>query len=160
MEDGNSVVPLQKSGDPKDVNNLRPISLLPLPGKIAERVAHAHISKFLEDNNLLNEEQGGFRKGHSTVSTVSEFTDDVLLAISQKRTTIATIVDLTKAFDMVNHQILLNTTEHHSLYLETIVWLRAYLRNRKQCTRANGLLSEYQEIKCGVPQGSIQQLSQ
>ena len=113
------------------------------------------ISKFLEDNNLLNEEQGGFRKGHSTVSTVSEFTDDVLAAISQNRTTIATFVDLTKAFDTVNHQILLNKTEHLGLHLETVVWLRDYLRNCKHCTRANGLLSEYQEIKCGVPQGAI-----
>ena len=150
-----TITPMQKSGDPSDVNNLRPISLLPLPGKIAERVAHTHIYNFLENNKLLNEGQGGFRKGHSTVNTVAEFTDDILLASNTNNFTISTFVDLTKAFDTVNHTILLNKVKYLGLHPKSIAWLKDYLANRKQCTRVNGQSSDYQEIKCGVPQGSI-----
>ena len=71
-----NIIPLQKTGDTTDVNNLRPVSLPPLPGKIAERIIHTRMQSFLENNNLLNLRQGGFRKNNSTVNTVAEFTDD------------------------------------------------------------------------------------
>ena len=65
-----NVVPLQKSGDPTDVNNLWPVSLLALPGKIAEKIANNKINAYLDEHNLLNPKQGGFRKGGSTISSV------------------------------------------------------------------------------------------
>ena len=77
-----NVIPLQKPGDPTDVNNLRPISLLPLPGKILEKLLHAKISAHLENNNLLISEQGGFRKGKSTIHTIANFTDDIMLQLT------------------------------------------------------------------------------
>ena len=66
--------PLKKGGGPTDVNNLRPVSLLPLLDRIAERIMHSHLSEFFENHNLLNENQGGFRKGKSTISTIAKFT--------------------------------------------------------------------------------------
>ena len=83
-----NVIPLQKPGDRSDVNYLRPISLLPLPGKILERIAHTQISSFLENNNLLSEARGGFRKGKSTIATVAAFTDEILTGIKDKQYTI------------------------------------------------------------------------
>ena len=79
-----NVVPLKKGGDPTDVGNLRPVSLLLLPGKIAERIIHTHISEFVETHNLLNEKQGGFRRGKSTISTVALLTDNTLEGLNIK----------------------------------------------------------------------------
>ena len=82
-----NVIPLRKGGDPTDVNNLRPVSLLPLPGKLAERLMHSHISKFVEEHGLITDKQGGFRKGKSTVSTVAELTDEVLTGLNNREFT-------------------------------------------------------------------------
>ena len=150
-----NIVPLQKSGDPTDVNNLRPISLLPLPGKIIERVVHTQLSEYLEHCKLLNEHQGGFRKGHSTVNTVSEFTDDILLNINQNKCTLAAFIDLRKAFDTVNHTILLRKTELLGVHPGIIEWLKSYLIGRIQRTSANNCISQDRVVVCGVPQGSI-----
>ena len=100
-----NVIPLRKGGDSTDVNNLRPVSMLPLPGKLAERLMHSHISKFVEDNGLLTDKQGGFRKGRSTISTVADLTDEILLGINSKEYTLASFIDLKKAFDTINHDM-------------------------------------------------------
>ena len=103
-----NVIPLKKKGGglPTEVGNLRPISLLPLPGKLAERYMHTHISQFLEIHGLFNNKQGGFRKGKSTISTVTNLTDDILRGLNDKNYSIATFIDLKKAFDTINHEIL------------------------------------------------------
>ena len=101
-----NVIPLKKGGDPTDVNNLRPVSLLPLPGKIAERLMHTHIATFVEENGLLSDKQGGFRKGRSTIGTVADLTDEVLLGLNNREYTLASFIDLKKAFDTINHNIL------------------------------------------------------
>ena len=111
------MIPLQKSGDPSDVNNLSPISLLPLPGKILERIAHTQIINFLENNKLLLKEQGGFRKGKSTINRVALFTDDILCSLNESEYTIAAFIDLKKAFDTVNHSILINKLSHYAHYV-------------------------------------------
>ena len=101
-----TVVPLQKGGDKSNVSNLRPVSLLPLPGKLLEKLVHNKVSKYLDVNKLLNDGQNGFRKGRSTIGTVAEFTDDALFGINNKKYTLAAFVDLRKAFDTVSHEIL------------------------------------------------------
>ena len=125
-----TVIPLQKPGDPSDVSNLRPISLLPLPGKILERIAHTQISNYLEDAKSLSPHQGGFRKGKSTIDTVASFTDDILLALNTKRFTIATFIDFKKAFDTVDHIILCNKLKYYGLHPDTTSWIGSYLTNR------------------------------
>ena len=102
-----NVIPLQKPGDPTNVNNLRPISLLPLPGKILERIVHTQLIEYLEINKLIDVNQGGFRKGKSTMETVANFTDDILTGINNNKYALSIFVDLRKAFDSVNHTILL-----------------------------------------------------
>ena len=86
------------------------MSLLHLPGKILERLAHTQIIHFLENNDLLLKEQGGFRKGKSTINTVALFTDDILRSLNDSEYTIAAFIDLKKAFDTVNHSILIKKT--------------------------------------------------
>ena len=150
-----TVIPLQKPGDPSDVSNLRPISLLPLPGKILERIAHTQISQYLEEVNALSPHQGVFRKGKSTINTVASFTDDILLALNTKKYTIATFIDFKKAFDTVDHNILCNKLKYYGLHPDVIQWINSYLTNRSQTCMVNGCLSECAAISCGVPQGSI-----
>ena len=77
------ITPLAKDGDLTNCNNYRPISLLPLPGKIAEKIAHNKLMYYFENNNLLNKKQGGFRKNNSTVNSISEFTHKIFSAISR-----------------------------------------------------------------------------
>ena len=150
-----TVVPLQKGGDKSNVSNLRPVSLLPLPGKLLEKLAHNRVSKFLNENRLLNNGQNGFRKGRSTMGTVAELTDDVLLGINNNKCTLAAFVDLKKAFDTVSHEILGKKLHKFGLNLKLINWLKNYLVNRQQRCKANGITSDYLDIRCGVPQGSI-----
>ena len=120
------------------MSNLRPVPLLPLPGKILERLVHNMISNYLNKNKLLNEGQNGFRKGRSTIGTVAEFTDDVLFGINNKNYTLAAFVDLRKAFDTVSHEILGKTLGKFGLNKTIIKWLQNYLTNRQQRCKAIG----------------------
>ena len=104
------VVPLPKDGDLTDVSNWRPVSLLPLPGKILEKTVHNRILNFFKDNHVLDERQGGFREGYSTTRTIVEFTEDLYMAMNNKQTTMAAFIDFKKAFDTVNHAILIKKT--------------------------------------------------
>ena len=150
-----NVLPLKKGGDPTDVNNLRPISLLPLPGKLAERIMHTHIISFIEHRGLLNQNQGGFRKHKSTISITAKFVDDILLGMNDKQYTVAAFIDLKKAFDTINHEILIRKLPHFGINNNIIRWVGNYLTNRKQKCIVNGKTSKEADIVCGVPQGSI-----
>ena len=150
-----TIIPLPKSGDLSNPGNYRPIALLPLPSKIIERIAHNKISGYMETNNIFNDSQGGFRKNHSTTSTIAKFTDTILRDIDKDKTTVASFVDLTKAFDTVNHTILLLKLKDMGINLDAISWLTSYLENRTQVTMANNSLSTQATVKFGVPQGSI-----
>ena len=150
-----NVIPLKKGGDPTDVTNLRPISLLPLPGKLAERIVHTHVISFIEEKGLLNQNQGGFRKNKSTISTTAKFIDDILLGMNDKQYTVAAFIDLKKAFDTINHEILIRKLPHFGFNNNIIRWVENYLQNRKQKCIVNGKTSMEAGIVCGVPQGSI-----
>ena len=109
--------------------------ILSLPGKILEQIVHSNISAYLELNELLNDNQSGFWKGYSTVSTVAHFTDDIFLAMNENQSTLAVYIDLRKAFDTVNHTILIKKIEKLGLNVSTVKWLTSYLTNRRQCTK-------------------------
>ena len=150
-----TIIPLYKGGDKTEVSNYRPVSLLPLPGKLIEKVAHAKISEFLEQHNVLTENQGGFRKGFSTSKSIAELTDKILEDINKGYTSLAVFVDLRKAFDTVDHGILLQKLQCYGLKGKVLNWCENYLSNRAQRTLANGYLSERNSVYCGVPQGSV-----
>ena len=149
------VTPLPKSGNSKDVGNLRPVSILPLPSKLIEKIVHNRVYNHCNNNKLLDEKQGGFRPNHSTVSTTSFFLNDLYTAMNDNETTIAVYIDAMKAFDTVNHNILINKLEYFGIRGRCAKWLENYLHNRKQCTVANDITSDLKSISCGVPQGSV-----
>ena len=137
------------------MNNYRPISLLPLPGKILERLVYAQTISYLESNNILCPKQGGFRANHSTIRSAAEFTDDLFEAINNKVITKAIFIDLRKAFDTINHEILLHKLKKIGLKQTSLKWFQNYLSDRYQQTIANGVTSDPVAVTCGVPQGSI-----
>ena len=149
------IIPLFKGGGITDVNNYRPVSLLPLPGKLIEKIVRTRLFSYLELYDLLNQCQGGFRPGRSTIDTAAELTDDIMLQMNDSSCTLATFIDFRKAFDTVNHNILLNKLDRLGIHGKTFVWLTSYLYDRCQCTLANGIRSAQLPITCGVPQGSI-----
>ena len=113
-------------------------------------IVHTHLSSFLENNKLLSAKQGGFQKGKSTIATVAAFTDEILTGMRDKQYTVAIYIDLKKAFDTVNHEILLQKLPHFGLLPNIVNWIKGYLTERSQCCTATKL-----PISCGVPQGSI-----
>ena len=115
---------------------------------------HNRLINHLETNELLDIHQGGFRKNNSTVHSTVKFTDDIINAINKRDLTIATFVDMAKAFDTVNPSILLQKLELLGIAGKTSKLLRYYLTNRKQSTLANGTVSKLANISCGIPQGS------
>ena len=144
-----------KVGDASDVTNYRPISLLPLPGKLLEKIVHKRLITFVEDQHILDERQGGFRPGHSTIQTISELTDNIALNINNTLSTLVTYIDFKKAFDTVDHDILLKKLDLVGIRNTNHKWLRSYFSNRTQCTLANNTSSTVSSITCGVAQGSI-----
>ena len=149
------VTPLFKGGHRHFVGNYRPVSLLPLPSKIIEKLVHHRMSKFFEENNILDSKQGGFWKGHSTINTIANLTNDIFDGMNNRLITTSCFIDMAKAFDTVNHEILCKKLTKLGINGNTIKWVTHYLTARKQCTFANGKLSTYLDIRCGVPQGSI-----
>ena len=149
------IIPLFKGGDREFVGNYRPVSLLPLPGKLLEKIVHKKVVKFWEDKNFLLADQGFFRRNHSTVSTIADLTDDLFKNINEGYTMIAAFVDLSKAFDTVNTNILINKLQHAGIRDNVLKWCMNYLSNRYQCTFANGKKSELLPVTCGVPQESV-----
>ena len=149
------IIPLPKDGDLSNCNNYRPISLLPVPGKIIEKIYHSRLMSYLEDNHILTDKQGGFRKNNSTINTVANFTHEIYSAVNNHEISLTTFIDFSKAFDTVNHEILLAKLKLLGIKNNNFSWLENYLTDRKQCTLVAGTTSEFMKITCGVPQGSI-----
>ena len=149
------IVPLPKITNPKNVSDMRPISLLPFPGKIMEMIVSQRLKNYLDENNILSKKQHGFRKKKSTLSAIVEFLHDVYIDQSFMRDTFVVFLDLKKAFDTVSHIILLNKLKQIGLDRYSENWFRSYLQNRTQRTIINSEISSEKNITYGVPQGSI-----
>ena len=149
------VVPIPKPGDLTNVSNFRPISLLPAPGKVLEKVVHTKLENYLEEEELLTDYQFGFRKGRSTLHAVTQLLDHVNLNLNRRIPTVALFIDFRKAFDCLQYPTLLEKLNNLSLGQTTINWIGNYLTDRSQTTFANGCLSPPLNTKQGVPQGSI-----
>jgi hypothetical protein len=149
------VIPIYKSGDPMFIKNYRPVSVLPLFSKIFERVMYDRIIKFITKHDILYKHQYGFREKHSTAMALMILTDNILSAIDQGKYYLGVFLDFSKAFDTVNHGILLNKLEQYGIRGLASKWLTSYLTGRFQFVNFNNCKSNDQLISCGVPQGSI-----
>jgi len=151
------VILIFKTGNKKLFNNYRPISLLPAFSKLLEKIVTKRILYFLSENRILYEHQYGFRSKHSTIHPIMH----LLKHISDnndrptKDVTLGLFLDLSKAFDTINHETLLSKLQHYGMRGIINSWFRSYLTNRSQYTEVNNHQSAIRQIGCGVPQGSI-----
>ncbi|PFX11729.1 putative RNA-directed DNA polymerase from transposon X-element [Stylophora pistillata] len=149
------VTPLHKSGSKDDPRNYRPISVLPVVSKVLERLIHKQLASFFDDHNLLCKLQSGFRRMHSTETAVTYFADEILLNMDKGLVTGSVFIDLAKAFDTVDHDILLRKLEYYGICEESLLWFKDYFTGRKQFVQIDSHSSEELAITSGVPQGSI-----
>ena len=150
-----TVIPIQKITNARLRTDLRPISLLPITGKILEQLVHDQMKQFLEDTEFLVKTQQGFRKEHSTTSALSELIDDLLMNLDNSMTTVALYLDFKKAFDTLTHQILLDKLGLAGFGPLTCRLIQNYLSNRKQTVVLIGRRSKERSLTTGVPQGSM-----
>ena len=149
------VVPLYKNGQRNIPGNYRPISVLPAISKIMERILYDQLYDYLTKFELLSDSQFGFRKFHSTASALLDCTNDWYVNLDRKMFNLVVLIDLKKAFDTVDHQILLRKLELYGIKGQALTLLKSYLTNRKQKCQIKNSFSSERLIKCGVPQGSI-----
>ena len=149
------VVAIHKGGSTEEVNNFRPISLLSIFDKIIEKLMHKRLYDFFEEHNILYKFQFGFRKKMSTGHSLVEITEEIKESIDEGKFGCGIFIDLKKAFDTVNHKILLTKLEHYGVRGALLKWFESYLTNRKQYVYHNGIASDMDAITCGVPQGSV-----
>ena len=149
------VVPIHKSGSKTQVSNYRPISLLTSFSKVFEKVMHARILDFLETNKILYEDQYGFRPGRSCEHALLTAQNCLLNSLSNKQISVLLLLDYSKAFDMVDHAILIRKLEHYGIRGRALSWMKSYLENRTQYVTIDGKNSSSKQLTYGVPQGSI-----
>ena len=150
-----TVIPIPKVKNPVHASDMRPILLIPLPGKILEHMISKRLKKIVFDNKVLSDNQHGFRKSHSTITSICTLLHNIYNNAYHVKDTYLVYLDLKKAFDTVSHKILLGKLGNIGLDQKMILWFSSYLTNRKQYVKFNNKNSNTLPITYGVPQGSI-----
>ena len=149
------ITPIYKKGAAESIENYRPVSTLPIFGKIFEKVIYERLYSFFVSQNIMNPQQFGFRKGHSTSHALNFAIDHIEKAISQKSHVLAIFIDFSKAFDTIDHEILLHKLWHYGIRGSAHKLIKSYLLNRIQYTHILNEKSEKANVVYGVPQGSV-----
>ena len=149
------VIALFKKGNSELASNYRPISLLPLFSKVFERIMYNKLYTFLTANNILYPLQFGFQKDRAIDHALIGMTEMIRLTLDNKRFGCGIFVDLQKAFDTVNHNILIAKLEHYGVRGNVLQWFKSYLYDRDQYVSINGTSSTPLRVTSGVPQGSV-----
>ena len=136
-------------------NNYRPISILPIVSKVFEKALYGQQYDYFVVNNLLSQNKFGFRQFHSTASALLDSTNEWFINMDRGQFNIAVFLDLQKAFDTINHNILIKKLDLYGLQKPALNLLGSYLENRFQMCTVNGVLSKKNLVTCGIPQGSI-----
>ena len=150
-----TVTPIHKSGSTTDAANYRPISTLPVFTKILERAVHSMVYSYLQENRLLSKYQSGYCPLHSTSTCLTDVTNKILYNMDKGQLTGMVFLDLSKAFDTIDHDLMLNKLISLGFSDTAVIWFKAYLTNRSQSVYVNGVVSDPQSIPFGIPQGSI-----
>ena len=149
------VIPIYKKGSKMSTSNYRPISLLSNINKIFEKIVFDRVYAFIEKNKMIYTHQYGFRKSHSTTHALISITEQIRKALDNKDFAVGVFVDFQKAFDTVDHNILLDKLNRYGITGKTNEWFRSYLRDRKQFVSILGFESNQRSLSHGVPQGSV-----
>lgn len=148
--------PIFKAGDRTLPSNYRPISILPIASKIAERVVCDQLVSYLNESEVnLHPMQSGFRKNYSTETANCYFVEQIRSQLDKGGVVGAVFLDLAKAFDTVNHNCLMSKLQNFNLSDAALMWMKSYLSNRSQCTRVADKCSSFASCPMEVPQGSI-----
>ena len=149
------VVPLLKKGDTLDPKNYRPVALLPILSKVLERAVFLQLIQYLDTKSILHPNHHGSRKGLSTTTALIQMYDSWVEAVDDGEMAGVMMLDLSAAFDMVDHDILLEKLKLMGLESTAVRWIGSYLHGRSQCVYVDGCLSSALPIRYGVPQGSV-----
>ena len=149
------ITPIHKAGDPSIASNYRPISILPTMGKILEKIVFDQLSNYLRINNVLSPTQFGFRVGNTTNDAISTFLELIYKNLNDKKSSIVTYLDFSKAFDTVDHKILIAKLSHYGIRDVALKWFISYIEHRGHSIKIENFTSSIRETQCGVPQGSI-----
>ena len=149
------VTPIFKANENFLFENHRRISVLTSFSKVFERLMCKRLISFINKQRVLSKHQFGFRKNHSTDHAIIELTDNITKAIDEGKYTIGIFLDLSKAFDTVNHKIILNKLEHYGIRGLCLKWFESYLHGRTQIVKFGDHQSNTRSLATGVPQGSI-----
>lgn len=148
-------VPIHKKGDWSRPENFRPVAVVPIFSKILEAVVKSQLYEYFVSNNLFSSSQFGFRAGLSTIDAVERVVDEALRGFEGRGITGATLCDLSKAFDTVDHDILLKKLEFYGVTGVSLKFFESYLGGREQVVELNGRRSSARLVSHGVPQGSV-----
>ena len=149
------VIPIFKANENTEVSNYRPIALLPVISKVFEKVIYKRLFHFMDSNDLFHPNQFGFKPKQSTIDAVLQFAQNIQNNKMNKKTSVGVFADLSKAFDTINHNVLLQKLSHYGIRGVAFNLIKSYLSNRKQFVRWKTSCSSIADINCGVPQGSI-----
>ena len=148
------ITPIYKGGIKSEPANYRPVALTNHVTKIFERVLRKAIVHHMEINNMMNVTQHGFRSGRSTISQLLHYYDDIFTKIEEGKEVDSVYLDVSKAFDKVDHNILLKKMESLKIGGNILRWVEVFLKERKQVVRIEGSFSDPVAVISGVPQGS------
>ena len=149
------ITPIYKKGNPEDIGNYRPVSTLPIFGKLFEKVIYSRVYSFAQSQGIINPNQFGFRKSHSTSHAVNHSVKIIEDALKAQKHILGIFVDLSKAFDTIDHKILLTKLQRYGIRGNTHDLIKSYLSRRHQYTEVLGEKSESLTVEYGVPQGSV-----
>lgn len=149
------IVPVHKSGSKSSLENYRPISLISNFAKIVEVLLFNRLYKFFDDCNIFSCNQYGFRKGKSTNQAIAKVTEFIYSQLDSSKPVIAVFLDLAKAFDTVDHNILLSKLERHGVRGLPFQLIKSYLSDRYQFVNIEGHYSSRSLVRVGVPQGTV-----
>ena len=149
------ITPIFKEGDIDDIANYRPISVLTILCKIFERSASNQITKFLLENQKINPNQHAYQPAHSTTTCLTEILNEIYYLLDHNQYVALAKLDLSKAFDSINHNLLIQKLNALGLGSNSIKWISSYLENRTHITKFQQFTSIENQAITGVPQGSI-----
>ncbi|KAI5751709.1 hypothetical protein M8J77_010196 [Diaphorina citri] len=149
------VVPLNKVVSPASCGDYRPVAILPVLSKALERIATLQMLQYIEYFNIMDPYQSGFRRQHSTATALVKVTDDIRLALDTRKVTVLVLLDMSKAFDSVDFDVLLAMLGRVRFSSSALSWIESYLRGRRQRVKQHGQVSDWKDISSGVPQGSV-----
>ena len=149
------VTPLFKGGENPKLGNYMPISVLPPFSKLLEKIVYNRLYKYFTDNSILYKKQFGFQEGHSTEHAIVQLVDQIRNSFENKQYTLGVFVDLSKAFETVNHKILISKLENYEVRGKNLFPFMSCLTNQTQFIKHNNLNTSFQKSVCGVPQGLV-----